>query len=161
MDNTLPLRDIHLPEPVSWWPPAPGWWLLLLLVLLILASLWLWQKMYQRKQLHRDALSELNHIRQQYKNHGNKIQLVQSLSVFLRRACISFYPRQNAASLTGTDWLNYLDQSAQQTEFTQGVGRVFADAPYLPHTSEANFDANALLMLCETWLQSQSHKGKS
>ena len=23
------LADIHLPDPVSWWPLAPGWWMLL------------------------------------------------------------------------------------------------------------------------------------
>ena len=34
---TLPLRDLHLPEPVGWWPPAPGWWILLLLVTTLLA----------------------------------------------------------------------------------------------------------------------------
>ena len=28
----LPLRDIHLPEAVSWWPPAYGWWLLVVLL---------------------------------------------------------------------------------------------------------------------------------
>ena len=29
----LPLRDIELPEAISWWPLAPGWWLLLMVVL--------------------------------------------------------------------------------------------------------------------------------
>jgi cbb3-type cytochrome oxidase subunit 3 len=28
----LPLKDIHLPEAISWWPPAIGWWLLLVLI---------------------------------------------------------------------------------------------------------------------------------
>ena len=27
------LRDIHLPEAVPWWPPAPGWWMLFALVI--------------------------------------------------------------------------------------------------------------------------------
>ena len=25
-ENVLPLRDLHLPEAVGWWPLAPGWW---------------------------------------------------------------------------------------------------------------------------------------
>ena len=27
----LPLRDLHLPEMVGWWPLAPGWWFLIAL----------------------------------------------------------------------------------------------------------------------------------
>ena len=28
----IPLRGLHLPESVGWWPLAPGWWLLLALL---------------------------------------------------------------------------------------------------------------------------------
>ena len=31
-DAALPLRDLRLPEPVGWWPPAPGWWILAAIV---------------------------------------------------------------------------------------------------------------------------------
>ena len=30
------LRDIHLPEPISWWPLAPGWWLLIIIALALM-----------------------------------------------------------------------------------------------------------------------------
>ena len=32
MNQALPLRDIQLPDAVSWWPLAMGWWLLLLVM---------------------------------------------------------------------------------------------------------------------------------
>ena len=38
------LRDYHLPEPISWWPPAPGWWLLASLAVAALAVLLLWRR---------------------------------------------------------------------------------------------------------------------
>ena len=31
--NALPLRDLHLPDAIGWWPPAPGWWVLFVLAL--------------------------------------------------------------------------------------------------------------------------------
>lgn len=31
----LPLRDIHLPETIGWFPPAIGWWLLIIFVPII------------------------------------------------------------------------------------------------------------------------------
>ena len=45
-DPLAQLRDIHLPDPISGWPPGPGWWLLALLLLTVLAVLgtWLWRR---------------------------------------------------------------------------------------------------------------------
>ena len=28
----IPLRDLHLPEAIGWWPLAPGWWVVVALV---------------------------------------------------------------------------------------------------------------------------------
>ena len=29
----IPLRDLHLPEAIGWWPLAPGWWLVIAIAL--------------------------------------------------------------------------------------------------------------------------------
>ena len=31
-ENALPLRDLHLPDAIGWWPPAPGWWVVIALL---------------------------------------------------------------------------------------------------------------------------------
>lgn len=151
----LPLRDIHVPDTVSWWPLAPGWWLLLLLIILIIASASILRRHLRRQRLRKIALATLKSIKAEYRRDGNPQQLVRALSVLLRRICISYLSRAEVAALTGSAWLRCLDslsctKTLPQNVFSKGVGRVLADAPY---QKNATLDAEILLNLCETWIK--------
>jgi hypothetical protein len=164
MSNTaaLDLRDIHLPEPVSWWPVAPGWWLVIAAVLLILFIIFISRKIYLSRQLKRDIVTELENIKQQFRASNNKSQLAKSLSILLRRASITFYPAADTAGLTGEHWLTYLDatgnHSRNEKTFHSETGKVLLSAPYLPENSDLDFDAQALLQICESWLLASHNK---
>lgn len=159
--ETLPLRDIHLPEPVSWWPPAPGWWLLLFTLMLMILGAYIIRRIRKRRLLRRTVLAELKKIREQYDEKGDKLELVQALSSLMRRASISFYRRKDSAGLTGERWLQHLDNTAQRKEFEHGNGKILARAPYLPASSPIDADCHDLLALCQDWLNNQPVKGMS
>ena len=57
------LRDIHLPEAVHWWPPAPGWWIVaaLLLALTIWLSRYL-QARYRRQYFRGESQDLLKQV---------------------------------------------------------------------------------------------------
>lgn len=160
--QALELRDIHLPDPVSWWPPAPGWWLLMAGILLIAVAAIVARKIYHGKQLKRDIKAELDNIKDRFQQTQNKTELARSLSVLLRRASISYYPKADIAGLTGDAWLQYLDESSAgasgNSGFRSDTGRILLTAPYLPEVSPDNnrldYDAQELIRLCESWLQS-------
>jgi len=168
----LNLRDIHLPEPVSWWPIAPGWWLLLAALLIIVALAFIARKIYRSKQLKRDINTELEAIKQQFQQTQNKSQLAKALSVLLRRASITYYSRshfngESIAGLTGENWLAWLDKthsqpdsvlSAKNIKFQSDIGHVLISAPYMADDAELDFDAQTLIQLCESWLHSPHDK---
>ncbi len=149
-DATLPLRDIHLPDPVSWWPPAPGWWaLLLLLVLLIALAGWLWHR-HRQRAVQRAAQTALQTIAARYQADGDNAALARDLSILLRRVCLSHYPRQQVAGLNGEAWLAWLDRDLEQRPFQTGIGRVLLNAPYQP---QVDYDGAALIRLCRQWIE--------
>ena len=151
----LPLRDIHLPDPVSWWPLAPGWWMLLAMIIVLGAALWFGFQRWQKKRQRRDSLKALDELRAQYEQHRDNAKLLRELSVLMRRACITFYPRHTTASLTGDAWLQFLDTTSGNNGFSQGDGRLLATAPYLREDASVAIDGHALLKLCEHWLGAQ------
>ena len=153
--ESLPLRDIHLPDPVGWWPPAPGWWLLLIIAAALTVAVYLFRYVRRRQLLKRTVRKELAVLRQRYNGNHDRVELLKSLSALMRRASISFYPRSQSASLTGEQWLQYLDRTAPRKEFQHGAGRVLATAPYLPPKSIIETDFDALFALCEDWLKKQ------
>ena len=157
----LPLRDIHLPPPVSWWPLAVGWWIVLVLVLSVIGfCVWLYLRR-RRRRLSAAYLAkiELSGLRARYLQHEDVRLLASEISVLLRRMSISAYPREESASLTGERWLQHLDRPLPEKPFSSGPGRILIEAPYRRHSRIDEIDP--LIKLCETWIDAVARgKGK-
>ncbi|MFT5521526.1 MAG: hypothetical protein ACI9IA_002127 [Enterobacterales bacterium] len=125
------LKDIHLPEAVSAWPPAPGWWILAFLMLGLLSwSIWTVWKRYQQKHLLRVSIATLEQIEQDYEKHQDPQQLIRQYSSLLRRISLALFSRSEVASLTGEAWLAFLDERADTTLFNSEAGYLLLNAPY-------------------------------
>lgn len=130
-DPLVGLRPYQLPEPISWWPPAPGWWLLLAAGLITLAVL-LWQRRHARQQ-HSPAtlaLRELAALDATYSRNADASAYVRGLSTLLRRFVLVTVPGQAPAGLSGERWLRFLADHDDGDTFRSGVGRCLIDAPY-------------------------------
>ena len=146
--DKLPLKNIHLPEAIGWWPPAIGWWLLLVLIPLCLVLLRFLYKRITRKTAIKDAKKILNAIQQ---DSVNDYQKLCKLSVLIRRTAISHYPRTEAASLSGREWLVFFEKPMADHRFTEGVGTLLTEAPYRKSADDVPIEE--LFSLCEDWLQ--------
>ena len=159
--SSLPLRDIHLPGPVGWWPPAIGWWLLMGLVLVGLA---LYALRYYQTRHRRVALKSLQRVRAALEQGMEPVVCLQNVSTVLRRFAMTTATRasnaepameQDVPGLIGQRWLAYLDSRWQRDTFVSGAGRALLAAPYARPQSIERGTALELTTLCAEWLSAQ------
>ncbi len=127
----IPLRDLHLPEAVGWWPLAPGWWVVIAMAIVGLGFLLrAWLRMRARGAARRYALSQLKRIEKDYEQRRNPVEFGVQLSELLRRTMLAYAPRHDVAGLTGDAWLAWLDRDLAQPVFSAGPGRQIVELPY-------------------------------
>jgi hypothetical protein len=148
MDPTeLPLRDLHLPDPIGWWPLAPGWWFLIALAAAGLG--WLLLKAWRRHQFNaprRYAIRSLARVEAEYLTHRNPVLLGQQLSELLRRGMLAYAPRHEVAGLTGESWLAWLDNGLPVPYFHTEGGKSLLQLPYRnPEGDFSDVDVSAML----------------
>ena len=153
----LPLKDIHLPEPIGWWPPAIGWWLLAVFISLLIVFLYWFYKRLTRKTAIKTAKKNLAAIKDNSTLDND--QKLRELSMLIRRVAISVNPRTGVASLTGRQWLAFLDKSVTGAPFSEGCGQLLANAPYR-NTSPSELEIAQLINLCADWLKAQTKPAK-
>jgi len=146
------LRDIHLPERVSWWPPAPGWWLPATFGVLLLALALYLVRRPRQNRWRRAALAQWQRLRADWTTGDiDGATAARELSVLLRRVALARFPRHQVAALSGEAWLAFLDSAVpEQPLFSSGPGRALLEAPY---AVQAEVDAEALFEACGRWLQ--------
>jgi len=148
----LQLRDIHLPGTPDFWPPAPGWWLLAAVIL----GLAVWGGMlgwrHLKIQLQRRRILALLEQMEQSSMDGATPEFVAQLSHLTRRLALMRFPRREIASLTGQDWLRFLDSSGGDGQFSQGPGSVLSQGPYMRELPD-EIDSGALTALVRQWIK--------
>ncbi len=157
-DPLQDLRDVHLPDPISWWPPAFGWWMILVLII-IAVSVLLWAKAYYRRtRPRRFALAQLKSVKQQYAQDLDDQWAIREVSHLLRRYALSVFSRSDVAGLSGKAWLKFLDDTGRTNQFSEGPGQSLQSGPYQAQVSTS---ASELLPLVEQWIQQvRIDKGK-
>lgn len=146
----IPLRDLHLPADVGWWPLAPGWWVLVGAVLLGIG--WLLYKAllnWRITRARRAALKQLSFVTREYRHHGDAVALAIELSELLRRLVLAYAPRRAVAGLTGERWLECLDRGLDEPLFASGPGRCIESLPYR-RRGRADADVDGLLAAVRT-----------
>jgi hypothetical protein len=158
-DPLQELRDVHMPDPISWWPPAFGWWMIIV-VLVIAVSLVLWARAYRKRtRPRRVALAQLEQVKQQYARHSDDQWAITQLSNLLRRYALAVFSRSHVAGLSGQSWLKFLDHTGSTNQFSEGPGQSLRSGPYQSHGSASAAD---ILPLVEQWIQHvQVPPGKS
>lgn len=118
------LNDIVVPDAVAWWPPAPGWYVLFLALLITIS--WAGIRILQnwsRNRFRRQALLELETV------------APANLPALVKRVSLSIWPREQVASLSGDEWLQFLDQSGNTSAFSKGPGKILISLSYGSDTS--------------------------
>ena len=151
--SQIPLRDIHLPVAVSWWPPAIGWWVVAVLVLAGCAVAFLH---YRRHVRERAALRTLRSVLTALDAGREPARCLQQISLLMRRFAMSIADAAlPVAGLTGERWLKFLDSRWDRDTFVAGAGRALAVAPYLPADRVMYADVQELGSLCVQWIVTQ------
>jgi len=149
-DPLQELRDVHMPDPISWWPPAFGWWMIIV-VLVIAVSLALWARAYRKRtRPRRVALAQLEQVKQQYARHSDDQLAITQVSNLLRRYALAVFSRSHVAGLSGQAWLKFLDHTGSTNQFSEGPGQSLQSGPYQSHGSPSAAD---ILPLVERWIQ--------
>ena len=146
-EAALPLRDLHLPDAVGWWPLAPGWWFLFaILVALTVYALYRAYRRYRRNAPRRYALGQLARFESEYLEHRNPVVLGKQLSELLRRGMLAYADREEVAGLTGEAWLEWLDRDMPLPYFHTEGGKSLLALPYRdPAGDFSDVDIDALI----------------
>lgn len=133
-DPLSQLRDIHIPEPGGFWPPAPGWWLVLLIVIVLAVTIMVRIHRRRRKNAwYRIARRDLDRLT----NHASGTsQWFSELNALLKQSALARYPDRQPQSLTGSGWVDFLlETSPSDPVASRQVVTAMAESCYQPWPS--------------------------
>ena len=148
------IDEIILPEAVSMWPSAPGWKVLSIIILLwVLYRTVNWIKYTWRNRYRGEVLRQIDKIQKQSENDINSV--ISILPHYLKVTALQAYPRHDVASLSGNEWLIFLDLHYAGPSFSKSVGKKLLTISYLPQEQWqiSKEESRTLIKMSRQWIK--------
>lgn len=135
------LHDFYQPPPPAWTPQTIGWYVLfafagLLVLWILIHSIRRWLANRYR----REALREL------------ELLPADQFSGLLKRTALVAWPREKVASLSGDEWLNFLNETGGDPMFRQAPGNGIEEAS-LRQASLSSADEQQMRKIAAEWIR--------
>jgi hypothetical protein len=142
------LKDIHLPEAVSWWPLAIGWWFMgIFMAVFIYWAVQFGLRHYFNQHYRRQALSALNNL-----PDLDQYQRLIALFDLLKQVANSAYPEHNFASLNNREFIRFLQTSCSKPLFND-LPANWEQLFYAKHQSVTSDLVDPLITQSRYWIK--------
>lgn len=158
------LHDIIAPAPAPWLPPAPGWYALGLVGLLLL--IWFCANRYlawNRNRYRREALVALDRFEKELEDTTQYLKILPLLPQLVKRTALAAYGRARVASLAGSGWIAFLDNTGSTDVFGKGAGSLLLKCSYEPATSLEAVSKGHISELCKVirkWISKHQNEAE-
>ena len=150
MKQPLDLSPVITPDAPTWWPLAWGWWVVIVTSIILIALVFfIVKRRKNNQQPKQEALSYFTNNQSSGRLSPSEAQRI------LRRAALSYFPREKVAGLAGDDWLKFLDAQLKKPLFVEKQAQ-WQQSLYQDTTSmndEQRQSQQQLVDDCETWLR--------
>ncbi|AIT09783.1 membrane protein [Candidatus Francisella endociliophora] len=146
------LKDIYLPERVSqWWPLAYGWWIVLAIIILAILVFLVLLHFRKKKKQYIDSI--VNDLRSEVDNtyQQKPKEVLQQISVYLKRVAMQKFPNENVKTLHGEAWLEFLDSKLKQPNFVNTKANMLGNSYKPVELSKQELDE--IMSVAEKWLR--------
>lgn len=150
-DPLSQLRDIHIPQPGGFWPPAPGWWLLLVIAIALAVLVFVLVRRRRRNNRWlKPARAELARLEQSATGDSHWFSALNRL---LKQSARIRYPERHPESLSGGAWIDFLLETAPKDRIaSRPVVEAMVNSSWQPTPSCRPADAVAF---ARVWLGGQ------
>ncbi len=149
------LIDIQGLDAIGNWPLAFGWWVVIIasIALLVSLTIYTWRYIKYRRSWQIKAYRKLEALRLDIGQTDLKL-ILQSLSVQLRKIAMQTTQREACASLSGKQWLNWLETNDPHGYAWSKHGMLLVNAQYMPATTDLEVEhVTDLIRAAQGWVK--------
>lgn len=137
---------------ISIFPLAPIWYVAIVIIILVIIFFILYRIHRNSTALKRNALSRLLVIEKDLNSPtDNNINIINNISVLLRKTALLKFKEPDMAAITDNKWLEFLDSNLDKKYFQTETGNLLINANYQKELLD-NSNLQNLINISRIWI---------